>query len=59
MERHKSNVNRHQVEIHSLVKGERYLECLATVHESELSSLQDILQVARITALNNEENQHS
>ena len=59
MERHKSNVNRHQVEVHSLVKGESYLECLATVYESELRSLQDTLQVTRITALNNEENQHS
>ena len=58
MERHKTNVNRHQV-VHLLVKDERYLECLATVHESELRSLQDTLQVTRITALNNEENQHS
>ena len=59
VERRKSNVDRRQVEIHLLVKGERCLECLATMHESELRSLQDTFQVARITALNNEENQYS
>lgn len=50
--RRKSEVDRRQVEVRLLPKGERCLERLTTLHEAELQSLQSIFRVPRITAFN-------
>ncbi len=50
--RRKSEVDRRQVEVRLLPKGERCLERLTALHEAELQSLQGTFRVARITAFN-------
>lgn len=51
--RQKKNLHdRRLVEVHLLPAGAATLERLATLHEAELQSLQDVFRVARITAFN-------
>jgi len=55
IERRKSEVDRRQVEIHLLPRGEQCLRRLAALHEAELRSLQGTFRVAQITAFNDED----
>ncbi|GAB7127715.1 helix-turn-helix domain-containing protein [Silvimonas sp. JCM 19000] len=50
--RQKNLHDRRLVEVHLLPAGAATLERLATLHEAELQSLQDVFRVARITAFN-------
>lgn len=56
--RRKSMVDRRQVEVHLTRAGARHLEHLAALHHAELKSLQDTFRVARITAFNDDDNNH-
>ncbi len=52
VKRRSSLVDRRQVEVHLLPRGEQLLEKLAALHAAELRSLQGTFTVARITAFN-------
>lgn len=53
--RRKSELDRRQVEVRLLPKGERHLERLVALHEAELASLQSVFRITRITAFNDED----
>ena len=53
--RQKSTTDRRLVEIHLQEKGAAQLEQLAALHDTELRSLRDTFQVARITAFNDKD----
>jgi DNA-binding MarR family transcriptional regulator len=53
--RHKSEVDRRQVEVHLSDLGAQFLERLASLHEGELRSLQGTFRVTRITAFNDDD----
>jgi DNA-binding MarR family transcriptional regulator len=53
--RQRSELDRRQVEVHLLPRGERHLERLVTLHQTELRSLQDAFRVKRLTAFNDED----
>jgi DNA-binding MarR family transcriptional regulator len=52
VERRKNENDKRKVDVHLTNKGKEYLQQLAQQHKTELQSLQDTFQVARITALN-------
>jgi DNA-binding MarR family transcriptional regulator len=56
--RRKSETDRRQVEVHLTRTGARHLERLAALHHAELKSLQGTFRVARITAFNDDDNNH-
>ncbi|CAJ1796508.1 MarR family winged helix-turn-helix transcriptional regulator [Aeromonas dhakensis] len=52
VERRKNENDKRKVDVHLTDKGREYLQQLAQQHKTELQSLQNTFQVARITALN-------
>ncbi len=56
VERRKNESDRRKVEVHLTTKGREYLQQLAQQHKTELQSLQNTFQVARITELNEDQN---
>ncbi|QSR45208.1 MarR family transcriptional regulator [Aeromonas dhakensis] len=52
VERRKNENDKRKVDVHLTDKGREYLQKLAQQHKTELQSLQNTFQVARITALN-------
>lgn len=57
--REKSQIDRRQVEVRLLRRGEQCLEKLAGLHQAELKSLRSIFRVARITAFNDDDEMQS
>ena len=49
--------DRRQVFVSLTVAGEKHLRCLAALHRAELQSLNDVFQVANISAFNDQEQQ--
>ena len=52
VERRKNENDKRKVDVYLTDKGREYLQQLAQQHKTELQSLQNTFQVARITALN-------
>ena len=52
VERRKNENDKRKVDVYLTDKGREYLQQLAEQHKTELESLQNTFQVARITALN-------
>ena len=52
VERRKNENDKRKVDVHLTDEGREYLQQLAQQHKTELQSLQNTFQVARITALN-------
>ncbi|MFQ2821088.1 MarR family winged helix-turn-helix transcriptional regulator [Aeromonas caviae] len=52
IERRKNENDKRKVDVYLTDKGREYLQQLAQQHKTELQSLQNTFQVARITALN-------
>ncbi|WP_109422349.1 MarR family winged helix-turn-helix transcriptional regulator [Aeromonas caviae] len=52
VERRKNENDKRRVDVYLTDKGREYLQQLAQQHKTELQSLQNTFQVARITALN-------
>ena len=52
VERRKNEKDKRKVDVYLTDKGREYLQQLAQQHKTELQSLQNTFQVARITALN-------